>query len=519
MPSLTATDRHVVIDHREGHYLCFPDVCLTRSGRLLVAYNEFDQHVGQRRKLLLKSSEDLGESWSEPWVINATQSHCPRLTVLSDGQIVMSDDSGPLLYWSMDHGKTWASHPNQGIGHGLLDRITEIDHETLLTTGHGHRGTQSLSKIRQAPAEQMVYLSKTRGRSWQPLTAVNHDPNLVLCEGSITRLPDGRLLCLLRENTFVYEPMYKSFSSDDGRSWSEPTPTPLIGHRPTIGILRSGKLLVTYRDVGPNRGTAAWLGDVDELDDFAVHGLDATDGGTTFTGEGMRIATASGSDAPVRYALRPMTDPERAQAEIEAEVRVDAADAHGCGIRMGIWWRLFPDRVEPDPEFGRPEAACSPLPPIPLPPGEFHTIRATYDAGVCTLFINGEAEASCRIDPLDGLNRAIVFGTTGHEGEIGGDHVWRRVRLRVRESRYDRDYLWTWEHDQGRPDDYIRRRVLELKNDRFANPGDFGYSGWCQLPDESIFCAFHHGGGGEDGYEAGRSSRVLGVRFSEADFG
>ena len=42
----------------------------------------------------------------------------------------------------------------------------------------------------------------------------------------MVRLPDGRILALLRENSFVYEPMYAVLSADDGNTWSRPGPPP-----------------------------------------------------------------------------------------------------------------------------------------------------------------------------------------------------------------------------------------------------------------------------------------------------
>ena len=65
-------------------------------------------------------------------------------------------------------------------------------------------------------------------------------------------------------------------SDDDGRTWSVPRPTPFYGDRPSIGLLQSGRLLVTYRNVEPapheaklkvglHPGTWAWLGDLSGL--------------------------------------------------------------------------------------------------------------------------------------------------------------------------------------------------------------------------------------------------------------
>ena len=128
----------------------------------------------------------------------------------------------------------------------MPDRVLPLDRLTFLTTGHVHRGKAARPECGQAPTEQMLYVSRNRGLSWEPLSVQSADPCLALCEASMCRLPDGRLLTIFRENSGVFEPMYVSFSYDDGLSWSEPAPTRLVGHRPTIAVTSAGKLLVTY---------------------------------------------------------------------------------------------------------------------------------------------------------------------------------------------------------------------------------------------------------------------------------
>ena len=74
----------------------------------------------------------------------------------------------------------------------------------------------------------------------------------------------------------------------------------------------------------------------------------------------------------MRYALRPMTDPERATAVFEAQVRVDHAEDMACGVHFGMWWRLFPDRVEPSGDG---------LPPIPVTPGRPVRLKLRFERG------------------------------------------------------------------------------------------------------------------------------------------
>jgi len=531
MPSLdTAADRHVVIDRRQGHYLCFPDLCLTDDGRLLCVYNEFDRHVGSRRRLLLRESADLGRTWGERRLLNSVDSHCPRLAKVSDGGggslLAITDDAVPSISWSSDQGRTWAVQPGSGLGHGLIDRLLELDGQTLITAGHLHRGSQPQPRIRQAPTEQMAYLSRNLGRMWEAHSIIANEKCLVLCEASLIRLPQElvggppRILALMRENSFVGEPMYYCLSEDGGATWSAPRPTPLIGHRPTLGWTSGGRLLVTYRDVGPDTGTKAWLGTLDDLcSDFEVHGLHPVPGNPRLTSRGLVVKNEAGpptaTSSPVRYSLRPLTDPATARAVFEAEVKVVTADVNGCGIRLGIWWKLYPDCLAPDLDDALP---------IPWKPGRFHTVRIEYEPGLCRLFIDGHARGEYPVERMSGETRPILVGAVVRQADNACEAVWRRMSLATEEPTLGRRYAWSWDHKSGLlPDEHIERRVLELKNDRQASPADFGYSGWAELPPDDngprFLCAYHHGGGTEPGYTPGESSHVLSTMFYESDFG
>lgn len=511
MPSLSDDPtRHVVIDRRPGRYIAFPDVIRTGENSLVVAYNEADKHVRPTsRVLVVKTSRDNGRTWSEPTYLDSSASHCPRLYMASDNELIISDSSR-IFHRSRDNGRSWIPFPVTGLTHDMHDRIINLDNDVFLTTGHRHLGNEEHPAIRQPPTQQMVFRSEDRGLNWATHSTLAEHRNLVLCEASMTRLPDGRILALMRENSFVFEPMYCSISNDNGVSWSTPVGTPLMGHRPTMGLLPDGRLLVTYRNVGPDWGTSAWVGAMDELmSGFKVHGLAANPGNPTFTQNGMRIRNTPGSDSVVRYALRPMTDPRTATATLAVEVKVDTADANGCGIRFGTWWRLTSGCITPDVN----EAS-----PIHLPAGQFNRLRFHYTSGTVTLHVNGTKTATISVDPDHAETRPIMFGAPYPFEDNGVDSTWRRMNLNIMEPAYKREYDWHWKADEGLPDRWVQGHILELRNDRHAAAPDFGYSGWTMLEDGTFFCAYHHGGGTEEGYEPLHSSHIAGTWFSLDDF-
>ncbi|WP_319582011.1 sialidase family protein [uncultured Pseudodesulfovibrio sp.] len=511
MPSLSdRADRHVVIDRREGNYLAFPDVIRLQDGRLMVAYNEADRHVRpDRRVLVVKTSRDNGATWSDPVFPQTPISHSPRLKQFPDGTILLSDSSR-CFFESVDNGRIWQPFAATGLTHDMHDRILVLDDGSWLTAGHQHVGDEEHPAIRQPPTEQIVFRSTDRGRNWERLSVMAAERNLVLCEASMAKLPSGRILALLRENSFVFEPMYLTHSDDNGTTWSRPEPAALMGHRPTMGLLDDGRLLVTYRNTGPDWGTCAWLGAVEELaSDFKVHGRAVDPANPIFTEEGMRVRNRSGNESVVRYALRPMTDPRTASLTLEAEVRVDQAEPNGCGIRVGCWWRLTPEGMVPD---------ADPSQAVALPRERFNRLRFEYADGAVTAFVNGEQRAVIPVDPDHAETRPVMLGAPYPFENNAVDCTWKRVSLNILEPAYRRVYAWNWTAEDGLPDSWVRDHILELRNDRHAAAPDFGYSGWTRLDDGSFFCAYHHGGATEPGYEPLKTAYIAGTRFHPDDF-
>lgn len=529
MPSLRHdAARHTVVVRKRGQYRCFPDVCLTQDGALLAVHRKAEQHVAQKPPSLhLSRSLDGGVTWSAPTLLRRQHGHCPRLAVLEDGVVVCIDDGPGVVYKSADHGHSWNRIDCPTIAHGLTDRVLPLAHDRWLTAAHIHRGASRHPAIGQAPVEQMLYVSQDQGLSWLPWSVIANDLHLVLCEASMTRLADGSLFVLLRENSFVGEPMYTVQSFDGGQSWTSPQPTPLIGHRPTMAWTQSGKLLVTYRNLGPEAGTAAFLGTPEELGarpshfapaspeaDFRVHSRTSSgyqefgDVSLHLFNDGMLFDNSVGAEGRIVFSLRPITDPSTASATLEAWVRVfDSEQRHAC-MRLGVWWMLSATSIKPAIRGARP---------LSLSPDQINHIRLEYVPGQVTCYVNNRKKRSYAL-PMDKQSlRPILFGSGHRSRRLNGRSLWTRVRLETEEPRYMRKYLWDWSPSKGLPDAWMRRRVLELLPAYGASFADFGYSGWAEPAPGEFCCVHHHADGREQGYAPGKRSWIVASRFREAD--
>ncbi len=508
-------DRHVTIARAEGDYISFPDVCVTGSGRLICVYRVADKHVATRSRTEIRTSEDDGKTWSEPTVLGSP-GHCPRLSVTDTGEVLLITDSSPVggaLYRSSDEGETWSEPVKTGLRHGIPDRPMRVGEKSLLTTGHRHVGRAKSPLLGQAPSAQIMYRSDDMGATWFEWAPLAFDPRLVLCEASMFKMPDGSLRAYLRENSGVQEPTYVSASFNEGASWTPPEDSPTIGHRPCAGLLRSGKVLVTYRHVGPNGGNRAWLGDVDRDRSFAPSAFDLGQG-AKLTERELTIENGSGDEDAVFYSLRPITDPRVASATLEVDLMVERNEGRHCGVHLGCQWHIFPDQVRAD---------VPGIEPISVDATQPHQYVFTYAAGVAALAIDGEtrltidlAEQGLAIDrrrrPVSVGNVPNTYPSLGpfHFAENEGNSTWRSIRLRIDEPR-NRQYDWSWRPADGLPNQHEVDHILELQNDRHSPPGDFGYSGWVQLADGRAFCVAHYRGDADLSY-------VAGTWIEESDF-
>jgi sialidase-1 len=238
----------------EGH---FPVACMLKNGELAVVLRGGAPHVGIKGRLDLVTSNDSGRTWSAPRTAVDTpgDDRNPAFGQLSDGTLVLAyavasegyDETGlrmekakfdgVYVIRSIDAGSTWTSPYKINIvgseDFSPFKKIIQLRDGTALMA--------ILVEVGESGAwDSYLYRSRDNGKTWG-------DPSRIAVsyeETALVSLPDGRLLAALKSEKGG---LAVAYSSDKGRSWSEPKPLTRNGEHPgDLIVLRDGSVVLTY---------------------------------------------------------------------------------------------------------------------------------------------------------------------------------------------------------------------------------------------------------------------------------
>lgn len=251
---------HVVCsDAGAGAYEAFPDVCRTRSGELLCVFYAGFSHVsppGDRlprgAKIAMCRSKDDGLTWSpaETVVDTPIDDRDPSIIQLPSGDLLitfMTYDSKrsqgthqAYTIRSSDGGKLWGEPQPIDTPFKQLEAVSTpprlMPDGRLLLTPYGNNTGDPRSYKHAAVLE-----SRNEGRSWTTLSEIKSKEYMLL-EPDLVRLPDGRLLVMMRST------MTWSESVDEGYTWSAPKPVGIPGDCPYLLLTSKDILLCGIRD-------------------------------------------------------------------------------------------------------------------------------------------------------------------------------------------------------------------------------------------------------------------------------
>ncbi|NMC39666.1 MAG: exo-alpha-sialidase [Bacteroidales bacterium] len=274
--------RQVVVDREEGQYLGHPTTVLLEDGKTILTV--FPKGHG-RGEIVFRKSEDGGLTWGEriPVPDNwKTSKEVPTIYRVEDDRgrkrLIMFSGLYPArMAVSENDGETWSGLEMLGDWGGIVVMSSLVP----LRTGKGHymalfhddmryftsNGQTIYDEDRKINDQRLFTLYKTfssdGGLTWSYPEVILSRRDLNLCEPGAVRSPNGKKIAvLLRENSRRGNSRI-IFSSDEGKTWSDPRPLPneLNGDRHVLKYGPDGRLLCVFRDRSP----AAAQGDLNKI--------------------------------------------------------------------------------------------------------------------------------------------------------------------------------------------------------------------------------------------------------------
>lgn len=516
--------RQVDIWRSPGRFTKNPDIIRFASGKLMLVFCDVDRHWSEEiSRITVLESTDAGRTWGKPRVVAQADRRkgeerwvTPRLSLLRDGRAIVVCDhddyshchedqpSGIWMWESRDEGSTWSEPKLTGIPGIEPDRIIELDDGTLLMGSHmTFRANRKIANF--------VMRSTDGGKTWRDLRIIAQDKVHHHCEGGLLTLKGGRLACILRENNHNGYPSYVSFSNDKGRTWSKPGPMPFSGDRPYAKQLRDGRVLVTYRNQNGNRGTHAWIGNLDDLPGYQIGGVHYGDEVSLANGV---LKLGGGQKSVTRYVMMP---PESSWSDVMLETVVSVSGPAGQPIgtaevsRLGLRLDFCADALLVNggtANQGIPSTDRRVNVDFTKP----RTVRLDVIANRVAISVDGKHALNGVIYQEQPL-RETWFGRSP---ESRGDVSYRRFAYEAK-NMTEPPFSFKWNSDSGsHPDQYQIDNTLELMANPPVNPGyppDNGYSSWIEREDGSIYFVDYTNRG-----DPKPASHLYKVEFSPEDF-
>lgn len=262
-----------VVCKQTDRYVGWPTITKTDEGKLLIVFSgDRDWHVCPWGKTYMISSEDNGQSWSKPVLINNTplDDRDAGIVVTQRGTVIVSwftslafTNTKTRFYksrysqYARHAEKITSEIKEQWLGNWI--RRSEDGGETFLdpipTLGNSPHGPIILSDGRLLyVTNKGVSESLDDGITWEKIGEIPTDVNTPgLSEIHAVEAENGRIIALSRAGN-----LHQSISEDGGVSWSIPEETPMQGYPPHTIKLKNSWLLATYgRRAEPEPGQRA----------------------------------------------------------------------------------------------------------------------------------------------------------------------------------------------------------------------------------------------------------------------
>lgn len=261
-----AADR-VVLPRLDGSSVsAYPSIDCLPDGRLICVFSASDARRDGKLLLAYSTSDDNGGSWSAAKALMDSEDghdYDPSIIVVGD-RVIVSATTTPLAekgistsrimaVSSQDLGHTW-SQPYE-VPSGRRYTSGKVNNGIVLKDGAALLGytweknledpaVKRLASESEMEEVNAVLMSFDEGRTWTSSESVflakrkdaaANDAINGVCEPALVECDDGSVFMLSRTGLAN---LYGSRSTDGGRSWSKPEPTPLVSHNAPAALCK-----------------------------------------------------------------------------------------------------------------------------------------------------------------------------------------------------------------------------------------------------------------------------------------
>ncbi len=547
-----SAERRVTIAADTNHYLCRADVLQTDSGRLICAFLENSTHSGTEAggysSVAVSVSDDNGATWHDPnnparsyGIVSYGRVNVEGYThsvvniswhpnVGSNGTAVINttavgvapfEKAVHALFRSYDEGTTWSTQYiwNVTIGNVAPDRIRTLDNGDWVILGHTTRRSTLWNP--SAGSEETILRSKDNGQTWLPVSdLVQSQSHKAWHESSLLDTGGGHLIIYMDDMTWHSYPSFRCYSEDYGYSFSPPVMTPWFGQKNESGLLANGKVLTLFRTQGTEEGFTACLGDPYESNDIMpVTSFCCEQDRIRLYPDRLTLDSGEGMSRATMYTLPPATDPS-GQVFFKTRMRCLSADKQACHIDVGLPIMIYTNRIE---------LLTNSAVGFYIDATQWHDYEIDRNGGNLVIKCDGAIRVETNVATYilnsglsgDPAGRTIKFGnyTYGFTHEKFSKNIgvseWHDFDVTVASGLFP-SYHWQWSVTNNiYPDQFKRDRLIMMETEGASWSTDYGYGGWTQLKDGSIYVVDYTRG---EGPNPSAKPFIRGYRLYESDF-
>jgi hypothetical protein len=259
-------------------YLWFPTLVRLDDRRMLaIMSDKADTHTNQQTGAVAWS-DDGGLTWGGLKKVGV-YSECPLATpeghfLLPNYLFPLSDGAIGAPYLFCPRGASELRHVKEPLtvtgwprppgklgaifGHPELNLAGFLFNGQCVTLKNGRYLATLYGRYENSKRYCLVVAASKDGRRWEYLGSVADETSKIAgaegpCEAALCRLKDGRLMSVFRVN--AGEPYGRSFSVDEGRTWSEPDTLPARSVQPSLAVLPDGLIALS----GGRPGVSVWF--------------------------------------------------------------------------------------------------------------------------------------------------------------------------------------------------------------------------------------------------------------------